>query len=269
MYNLLIALAVSVLSFAGVLLADLPWYAGLPPALLLFPLVLYVLARRTGQQLQAALAPVQALMAELPQARSQADAHAKLDQVRQRFAEVRDVFGPWQLLLSGQLEAQIGMLDYMQGRFDAALPRLSKAWRDPMATLYEGCVHARRGRLDQAWAAFERASGYSNKEATVYLIWGLVAAKKGDTARAVTVFAKGLEALPGHPEIKKLHGAVANKHKVDPTQLGELWFRFFPEDAAQAMMVRGRRDKGPMDGHVAPGAELPRARGGRGLGPRR
>lgn len=268
MYNLLIALAVALLSFAVVLLADFPWYAGLAPALILFPLVLYLLARRTGQQLQLALAPVQGLMAEVPQSRSQADAHAKLEQVRARFAEVRDAFGPWQLLLSGQLDAQIGMLDYLQGRFDEAQPRLKRAWRDPMATLYEGCVHARRGRLDDAWAAFGRAAGYAKKDPTVYVIPGLVAVRKGDAARAQAFFAAGLAELPGHADLKRLHGAVSNKQKVDPAQLGELWFRFFPEDAAQQMMMRGRRDKGPMDGHLAPGAPVPKARGGRGLGRR-
>lgn len=263
MYNLLIALAVSLLAFASVLLFDLPWYAGIMPAVLVFPAVLFLLARRTGRQLQEALAPIQAIMAGLPQARSQAEAHAKLEEVRKGFAEVRDTFGPWQMLLTGQLDAQMGMLDYMQQRFADALPKLQKAWRDPMAALFEGCVLARVGSPEAAFAAFEKAASYNKKEGTIYVVWGLVALRKGQPEKALEAFSRGLTELPAHPELKRLRAAVANKQKVDPNTLGELWWRFFPEDANQQLLMRGRRDKGPLDGHVAPGGQPPRGRAAR------
>lgn len=270
MYNLLIAGALAIVAFAATVLGGFAWYAGLAPALIVFVVALFLLARRTSQQLQQAMGPLQALMAQVPQARTPSEAGAKLDEIRAGFARIRDTFGPWQLLLTGQLDAQIGTLDYVQGRFDEALPKLQKAWRDPFSKAFEACIHARQGRLDQAWASFETAAGYAPKEPTVYLVWGLLAVKRGQPDQALHAFGRGLASLPDHGEIKRLRAAVANKQRVDPNELGEIWWRFFPEEAQERQLrdalMRGRRDKGPLDGHSLPGQTpptLPRGRAAR------
>lgn len=270
MYNLLIAGALAIVAFAATVLVGFAWYAGLAPAVAVFVVALLLLVRRTARQLQQAMVPIHELMSRLPQMRSRTEANAGLDEVRAGFARLRDTFGPWQLLLTGQLDAQIGALDYLQGRYDEALPKLQKAWRDPFSKSFEACIHARQGRPEQAWAAFEVAAGYAPKEPTVYLVWGLLASRRGQADQALHAFGRGLAALPDHPELKRLRAAVANKRPVDPNEHGEVWWRFFPEDAAERQtreaLVRGRRDKGPLDGHTLPGQTpptLPRGRAAR------
>ncbi|MCB9682926.1 MAG: hypothetical protein H6733_15780 [Alphaproteobacteria bacterium] len=265
MYNLLISLAISVAVFALTMLAGFEWVAGIAPALLTFPVAMFLLARRTHQQVTAALAPVQAMMAEVQTSRTQAEATARLGKVAELLVEVRDTWGPWQLLLTRQVNAQLGMLLYTQLQFDEALPLLEGAWRDWTASAAAACVHVRRGRLDAAWKAFEDAAAYGDKEITLYVVWATLRARHGDRDAALAVVRKGLEAVPDNATLKALQAQLANKRRIDPASLGETWYRFFPEEAAQQAMVRGRRGPIELPGGAAPrmvqGPPQPRARG--------
>lgn len=249
MYNLLISLAISAIAFVAVLPFDLPWYAGVAPAALIFPLAAFLLMRRTGQQVQAAVAPVQEIMMGMQSAKSQGEINARLDEVRAILSSVRDQFGNWQFLLAGQMTAQLGALDYMQLKFDEAYPKLGKAWRDWNSEIMAACILYRKGELDEAWAAFEKSAGTHSKEPTVFVIWATLLSKKGKRTEALAALTKGLETMPDNKQLREMKNKVANKKKLDTKSFQETWFRFFPEEAQQQMMVRGRRGN-PMDGPV-------------------
>ena len=100
MYNTLIALGVAVATYVlSSLLAG--WIAGFIPAILVGGIVWFLLARRSGQQVQAVMA--------------QAMAHAQaqqMDDARRVLTEALPL-GRWQFLVTEQIELQLGSLDYL------------------------------------------------------------------------------------------------------------------------------------------------------------
>lgn len=264
MYTLLLALAISLVPFPLALLAGMSWVTGIVPALLIFPVVAFLLVRRTGQKVQAELGPVTASLQGLREAKSQAEVRAVVERAREGLERVRTDWSRWQVLLDRQIDGQVGMLDYMIMEFDAALPRLERAFRDWTAALAAACVHDRRGRTAERDAALANAIAYASKEPQIYLVGAVLQARKGDREAALRTVAQGLEALPDHGALKQLRAALANKEKVDgPTVLGEGWYGFFPEEAAQQAMVRGRRGPPPegVTMRMQQGPPAPRMRG--------
>ncbi len=229
MYNLLIAIAISAVVFGAAAAGFGPW-AGIFPALFVFPVAMFLLARRTGQQVQAVLAPIP----ELAQA-------GKVDEVRKILEDAREQYGSWQFFLGRQLTAQMGMLHYMKMEFDEALPLLEQSWRDWSTTVAAAAVHYRRKRFDEAWKAFEDARSYSPKEPALYAVEATLRSRKGDREGALGVLVTGLAALPDHPLLRKLKNRIANKQRIDVGEFEQVWFQFFPEELMQRMQMRGAR----------------------------
>ena len=94
------------------------WFApiaGVLPALFVSVTAFFVITMRVGKRVQAEMAGLQPLL----EARRVDDAMRLLESIRSRY-------GKYQLMLDGQLQAQAGLIAYMQMRFDDALPMLEK-----------------------------------------------------------------------------------------------------------------------------------------------
>lgn len=231
MFNLLISAALGGLIFAGVGAAFGPW-AAIVPAILVWGGSIFLLSRRTGQQVEAAMAPVGPLLQA-----------GKVDEARAVLESVRQQYGNWQLLLDGSINAQLGMLEYLQLKWDKALPLLQAGrFRNWMAMVSIGCIHYRKGDKDKAWEEFEAAAGASEKEAIIYAVWATLAVRSGDRDRALKALSKGLEANPESDFLKNLKKTVANKKKINTKRFPDAWYQFFPEDMVRQQMMRGRRD---------------------------
>lgn len=241
MYNLLISLLAALLAFVPIALI-MGWAPALIPAILVLGVVYVLLARRVGQEVQNDMAEVVTLL----QARQLEPAREKLEAVKARWSK-------WQFLIGGQIDAQIGMLDYMQMKWDAALPRLqSGQWRNWSALTAIGCIHWRKGDRAAAWKAFEKAAKASPEEVLVYVIWATLLQRADQRDEALKVVDRGLKAHPQGRVLKDLQAALANKKKLDPKSFPEAWYQFFPEDLAAQYMVRGQRSP-PKGLPVAPG----------------
>jgi hypothetical protein len=235
MYSLLISLGASLVVGALVLLLGFPFISALLPALITLPVVMFLLVRRTAAMIQAELAA----LPELLQA-------AKVDEARALMVQVRDTWSNWQPLLHGQLTGQIGMLSYLQLKFDEAQPLLEAAGgRDWSALVALGCIHFRKGRDEEAWKAFAAAANVGAKESIVYVVWATLLMRRDLRAEALIAVSKGLEALPDHALLRQIKNAIANKQKLDTSTYPDAWMQFFPEEAAQRLMMRGRR--GPIE----------------------
>lgn len=258
MYNLLISTAIALATAGLVLLLGFPWVSAIFPALLVFPVVLFLLTRRTGKQVEAAMAPLQELMQK-----------GKIAETEALLVQVRDTYGPWQILLKGQITGQIGMLKYMQQKYDEALPLLEQAsGRDWTAQAAQGCIHFRRGDHDAAWSAFDDAVSAAGKDANAWALYVFLLVKHGDRDKALSVLARGLEKTGESELLKKLRNRVANKQRIDPSVLGDMYFQFFPEEMVKRMAMRGTRGN-PLEGlpidqiprHMQQGPPQPKMRG--------
>jgi predicted Zn-dependent protease len=189
----------------------------------------------------------------------------RVDDAKALLLDVQSKYGRWQILLGGQMEAQIGMIDYLQMKFDDALPRLQKGtFQNWAAWLAIGCIHWRRDRRKEAWAAFEKAASNGSKEAIVWAIWAERLVKAGKRNEAVAVVAKGLEAVPKSDFLKALKKRIANKKKLDNKMFPDAYFQFWPEEFAKHYVMRGRRG-GPLQGNQ----QAPQPRFGGRAAPRR
>jgi len=230
MYNVVISLVAGAVVFIAVSLLLNAW-AAILPALLVSMAGMFFLSRRINAILEGELAKLPPLLEQ----RKVAEAEALLRGVQKKY-------GPWQLFLDNQLEAQLGMIDYLQMKFDDALPKLDKgSWRNAHALICVGAIHFRKGDKEAAWEALTKAQDADSKELMTHLVHGVLRTRGGDRDGALAAVGRGLEALPDNDQLKRLQRRIANKKKIDVKQLPQTWYQFFPEDLAKQMAVRGRK----------------------------
>lgn len=239
MYNLLISIALGALTAGLAMLigltmkVDVPVAAAILPAVFAAVVAMFFLARRTNRQVTAAMAPLGDLLQ-----------NQKLAEAQQLIGAVRDQYGPWQFLLKGQLNGQLGVLEYMQLKFDEALPLLEQGtFQNAMVQTLIACVHYRRERLDDAWEMFEKASKTSDKDAMIYVVWATLLVRQDQRGKALEVLSKGLEVIPDHQLLRTMKNTIANKQRIDTQKFPETWYQYFPEDAARMMRMRGTRNQ--------------------------
>lgn len=207
------------------------WIAALVPLVLVFVAVQFFVTRRLGGLVEAELRPIPGLLEQ-----------RRIDDADALLVAVAGRWGPWQPMLTGQLAAQRGLLRYVQGKFDEALPLLAKGtFQNWTAQVAIGCVHWRKGRKAEAVKAFEGAARTAKAEPMVYVVWGVVLYEDGQASEAATALGKGLAAIPGHALLGRLHKAVSNKGRIDRSKLPETWLQFWPEDLHRQLVVAGRK----------------------------
>lgn len=233
MYNLLIAVGIAVTTFLlGGLVAG--WIAGFVPAILALGIAYVLLARRTGNQLQAAMEQVTATLKK----QRVEDARSLLEQAR--------ALGRWQFLVEAQIDAQLGALAYFEKDFSKARRFLSRAWsRNWQAQGMLAALDFREGKVDAALERMKKSEGPGKKEALFWGLWTYLLVETGRRDEALTVLARGLKQLPKSEPLKTLHQSVSNDKKIRMKVFGQAWYSFFPEHipiqrvAAQAPRGRG------------------------------
>lgn len=247
MYNILIATGAAIVAFVlGFVAAG--WVAGFVPALLAFAVVWFLLARRTGKQVEGVV--------QLAMAAMQA---GKIDDAR-RLLESALPFGKWQILVAPQIHGQIGTIDYMQAvgahlqkqypaakaRFATAREHLEKSWsRDWRAKSVLAALHHREGRPDDAVAVLEKASGPAGGEPLFWGLYAFVLNEQKKREEALKVVGRGLQANKESKPLKDIQEALTNKKRPDFKVLGEGWFQFFPEDIPRERLMEMHGIKPP------------------------
>lgn len=254
MRNLLLAAGASVAVFIAVSWALSPISAILP-GLIVFAVLLWWLGRRTVDAVQAALAPV----AGMVQARRFEEARALLVSVKEQYAGT-------QVMLGGQLDAQIGQLDFHMGRLDQARELLEAGKdQDFGARLCLGVIHQRQGRKEEAKTELAEATRLAPKEATTWIVRTMVAYRNGDRDTAVAAVTEGHTQCPSNEELTRLFTEITNKRRIELAQFPQLWFGFFPDDAQQLQQqlhMGGRRAAIPGLEHIPPGVTIGGMRNG-------
>jgi hypothetical protein len=240
LYSVIVAVSAALVAFAITAAVWSP-VAGILPALLVFGLTTYLLVRRLNGVLDTEMKSIMEVM----QAGRVEEGRARLEAIRKRW-------GRWVPYLSGQIDAQLGMIDYLQLKFDIAKPKLeSGRARNWTAEVALGAIAWRQGRKDEAWKCFEAASVASSKEPMIYVVWATLRSRDGEREAAMAAIAKGLTALPGNPLLQQVQTTLANKRKLEPKTFPQTWYQFFPEELLQQMRMTGRRD-GPAPNQVVP-----------------
>ncbi len=252
MYNLGISTVLAVIAAALTAFLLTP-VAGIIPGVAVWGLSFFLISRRVGVEVQKEMAALEPLVQQ-----------RKIPELKARIEKMKTEWGPWQPLLMGQLDAQLGMIDYLQMKWEVALPALERGkWRNWMITVCIGLVHFRKKRTEEAFQNLADAAWVAPKEPMVYVVHAVVLQRTGKRDEALKVLADGLKSIPDSDLLKALQTTIANKKKIDVATFPQSWFQFFPEDALKAMNMRGRKG-GPMPGAGFPQPKVSRkARRGR------
>lgn len=230
MYNLLITLGVSAAVFALGALAG-KWTYGVAPALLAAPAVYFVLARRSGRQLEQIFGRAMAQLQER--------------QVDEAKATIRSAWplARWQFLVGAQISAQLGSLEYLQRNFSAARPLLEAAWtRNWQAMGMLAVLDLREGQPARALTRLPQGEWFGRKEP---LFWGLrawVMLEAGDRDGALRVLADGSTATENAEPLRELRAALANDRMKGfrwDRVFGHGWYQFFPDQIPGAAPASG------------------------------
>ena len=246
MYNLAIALGSSTVVFVIGALAS-TWIAGFIPALITLGVVYFLLARRSGKQVEAIFMRAMALLQS-----------GQVDEGRETILSALPL-AKWQFLIKEQVHSQLGQLDYQQacgsllehkytrdtakktigdGKLGEALDHLQLAWsRDWRAqTVRALCLH-RLGRSDEVKAVMERAGGGGSSDVLYWGVWAWILNEHKKRDEALQIIGKGLVAIPKAKALLAMQEAFSNKRRPDMTVFGEAWYGFMPDEIPKERLM--------------------------------
>lgn len=232
MINLLLSLAAGVLGFLVFYLTGIAHALGS-----IFPGVAaaigaYVfLARRSGKQLEAAMAVAQKeMMARRPER-----AVATLEEA---FKLAR-----WQFGVKSSLHANIGVLLYVQKKFDEAEPHLRKSagtllrlWQ---AQAMLAAILFRKKQYEEMEKIFRGAMRGNKSETLLYAVYAWCESQRGEKKKAIEILTKGVSDNPSDEKLKTLLGRAQNDKRLKLDGWGEQWWQFWLETPPQMMGPQG------------------------------
>ncbi len=236
MYNLLISLGLGAALFVLGWLVAGTWVAGFIPALIGTGVAYFLLARRTGKQLEALLgeAMVEFNAGNIDKGR---------DIVKSGFE-----LGKWQFLVSQQLHAQLGALSYMQQDFKTARVHLEQAWsRHWQSQAMLAALDHRSGKHKDALERMDKAKSAGGKDACFWglYVWYAYSAKDNDLA--LKVVNEGLKQVEGSQGLKQLADVIRNGRRLKTNLFRAFqptWYQFFPEHMPRKMLMEMAKAQG-------------------------
>ncbi len=215
MYNLIIALAAGLVSFAVVALTPLGLVAAWLPLIFVSLAVYIVLARRTGKRVEAI---VEQASREIQQQR--------VDQAI-RTLQSASRYYRWQFLIESQMNAQIGSILFMQRKFKEAEPYLERSFSRQWNTQgMLAVIHFRRHAMDRAIEVLEKTVKVGKKEALAWGLYAYLLDKAGRREAALEVLQRGAEQVPESDAIKTNVIRLQNRERMKMKPFGDDWYQF-------------------------------------------
>src|SRR3954468_13186449 len=162
------------------------------PALVVGVAVYLLLIRQVNKLLQTQMQGIQPMLMN----KNIDGALAHLENIKKKYAK-------WVVLLSSQIDGQIGSILYMKRDFEKARPYLERAfvrmWEPKLmlACLLSGEVGPGKKKADLKAVdeLLTKVTRYSPKQGLLYSTWAWLHWKAGDNKRAIEVLARGKETL--------------------------------------------------------------------------
>lgn len=219
MYNLLISAGSAVVVFLLLnLAAGLSWWLSLLIALLVMMGCFYVVSRIVMKRVMAIM--------------ETATKDLQAQRVEKAIRELQSAFtyGRWQMYVTGQLNAQIGMIYYMKRDFSSAFPYLEKAFfKNWVAMGMLAITYMKRNKPDKMRETFDKTLQWSSKESLLWNLYAYCLAESGDPGKAREVLERGLKKLPGDEHIKGNLSLLGEGKKMKMRGFGDMWFQFHLE----------------------------------------
>lgn len=219
MYNIIISQVAAIAVFLILnLAAGVTWWGALLIALPVFVGSFYLIARLVMKKVTAVM--------------ETAARDLQGQRVEKAIREMQGAFkyGKWQFTVSGQINAQIGMVYYMKRDFATAFPYLEKAFVKNWAAMGMLAIsYMKRNKNDKMRETFEKAVQASPKEPLLWNLYAYCLVEIGDQSKALEVLANGLKKIPGEERIKSNMDALREGKKMKMKSFGDMWLQFHLE----------------------------------------
>jgi tetratricopeptide (TPR) repeat protein len=188
-------------------------------------------ARRSGKQLEAVMAVAQKEM----MARKPDRAVAALEEAFR--------LASWQFGVKSSLHANIGVLLYVQKKFDEAEPHL----RQSVSTLLRlwqaqamlAAILFRQKKYDEMEKVFDGALRGNKGETLLYAVRAWCENQRGEKKKAIEILTKGVAENPSDEKLKTLLGRAQNDKRLKLDGWGEQWWQFWLETPPQMLNPQG------------------------------
>ncbi len=131
----------------------------------------------------------------------------------------------WQVLLEGQLHAQIGLLAFASGDEKKASEHLARAGlRATEAKLAQAALEYRNGHKDKAREALDVAIRANKKQIMPYHVYAWMLAKDGDREAAINKLLAAQKVEKSNESTQENLDRLRNGKKLNMKRFGMAWF---------------------------------------------
>lgn len=219
MINLVIALLVGAATTNVLFLTDLlsAGEASVPGIFAAF-VAYFVLARRSMKRLEGTANKAMQAMQSMP---------PKLDLAIQTLESARPQ-AAWQFGIASQIDSQIGMIHFLNQKYDKALPYLEKSlsfghW---MSGAMLGVIHYKKKNHQQMKRVFEIVVRKGKRQSLAWNLYAYLLQQIGEADAAQKMLVKAASATKNDPKIKDSLLAVQNGKKIKMRAYKEQWYQF-------------------------------------------
>ncbi len=232
MYNLIISLSLGLVTYAlFAFAASLAWWIALVAATIVMLGTFYLISRIIMKKIEAIMSGA---MKDL-QTQRVTSKEMQIQLVDRAIKEMQAAFQyeKWQIYVSGQINASIGMLYYIKRDFNAAFPYLEKGFFKNWVTMgMLGVYYLKKNKKDKMKETFEKAVLGSPKESLVWALYAYCLCESGDQDKAKEILEKGLKKIPGNEQLFLNLDLLKEGKRMKMTGYGEMWYQFHLESTA-------------------------------------
>lgn len=137
---------------------------------------------------------------------------------------------PWQFMVKGSIDGQIGVVQYVRKKNDEAEPLLRTAsYQHYIAKAMLGILQWKRGEKKLARETFNLALKAGKKESLLYAVYAYVLNEMKDREKAIEVINKGLAICQGDERLAAQRTSLQNNKPMKMKLYGEQWYQFMLE----------------------------------------
>lgn len=142
----------------------------------------------------------------------------------------------WQIMLKGQIYAQMGCLQYSLGDDKDALVSLNQAARrSSEAQLFLAALHYRRKDIDKARKTVEDAISFNKKQVILYNVLAWILLRQGDRKQAIDALLRSEKADKNSEATKDNLSRLQNGKKMNMKRFGMAWYALKLENPPASM----------------------------------
>ncbi|MEO1171185.1 MAG: hypothetical protein AAFX94_03920 [Myxococcota bacterium] len=222
MFNLALSIG------AGAFITIALWLSGLlglgeasVPGVLALVVTYFILARRSFKQMEQVFARAMKSLQAMP---------PKMELAISTLEDARS-FGKWQFGVESQIDSQIGMIYYLQQKFDKALPYFERSlnfghW---MSGAMLGVIHYKKKNHDEMKRVFEIVVKKAKKAGLAWNLYAYLLLQIGDRDGAQALLVRALKKTDDDPKVKDALLAVQNGKKIKMKSYKDQWYQFHLE----------------------------------------